>query len=417
MRFPICHRAGAAVVERSRINVTALTFVSGHGDRISYLSQPLEDPMSRFGRQVSLFVMAAAISFPAFTQEAGVVSYRVEVVPWLLSGGEPASARISVRRDTSVPPQTLTFRLSSDNNTLIRVPEELVTIPSNQESVTVKFATSATPIRATTSLRAYLGPGYRTSVAAQIEVVPALLKSVTLSSASMIGTIGNTINVTAELKAPAPAGGIELYLSPFKLLASVTGVKASSYTTSATHRVQAGSRSVTFPIRYNDVIETFSDLQMNSHDFAPVLETQTRRYEQIVALDPPPNKVWLPIPSRAIAAVFDVIPLKVNSITVQPTSLPDTGEALATFVLNSSPVSTSERVYPDTSGGGSRAVLIGSSCAATSNLSPPPEIQLTPGVTSYQFKICGRPVTSATTNQVHVNMRSGLTSTNVTVLP
>ncbi len=362
--------------------------------------------MSRFGRQVSLFVAAVAISFPAFGLESGVSSYTVEIGPSLVSGGETARGRIAVVRDPRIPAETLTFKLGSSNSNLIRFPVEVITIPANKTVGTFDLGTGATPIRTTVSVQAYLGPSLRTSVSAPIELVPALLKSVTLSSPSMIGTNARTINVTAELKAPAPTGGIELYLSPFKLATSQTGIKAANVPP-VTHRVQAGSRSVTFPTRYNDVIASFENTTQNP------LETQTRRFEQIVALDPQSSN-WSPIPSRAIAYTFDIVPLVVTSVTVQPASISGTGEAIATLVLNATP-GPNERATLARTGSGSNVVLQGSSCAAA-NSGLPIELLFASGVT-YHFKVCGRGVASPTTDQVGVRLRSGLFTTNVTVQP
>ena len=63
---------------------------------------------------------------------------------------------------------------------------------------------------------------------------------------------------------------------------------------------------------------------------------------------------------------------------------------------------------------GWQVTLPGSSCAAAANFVV---IELTPGTTSYNFKVCARPVTTVTTAQPGVILRSGTYPSSFTIQP
>jgi hypothetical protein len=272
------------------------------------------------------------------------------------------------------------------------------------------------------TIKALLGPRYTTQAQAALELVPALLNQVTLNTPTMIGTKGTTISCTAELKAPAPAGGIELYMSPlvfspsFAISSGGADRVRRSFQLDENPRVAAGSKTVTFPIRYNDLVSAYSSFQFSDQDFSTAFETQTRRVELVLALDPQTQTAtWQPIPNRAIKVGFDLVPLKVNSFSVQPSSLASGAEAVATFVLNAAPGSNETVIVFGSPSTALRAVLLGSSCQAAGTSAV--ELPLTSGATSHSFKVCARTVTSATPANAKVGMRSGQYTTSVTVQP
>lgn len=358
----------------------------------------------------TLFLAGLVITLSSAAQEQGITRLSLAIGPSTVSGGENAKGRITILREPNVARQPLQFKVASSHSNLIRFPTSEVTLPAAQDSVQFEIATAATQIDTPVTITASLGPAYALRTQAELLLVPALINRVTLNRTTMTGTLGSTIEVTAELKAPAPAGGIELYLSPLVLSPPVVRGRLFQLDN---QRVPAGSRTVTFPIRYRDLIDTFSSTHLSARDFSRAFETETRRIEQIVALDPQGKTVWDPIRDRAVKVTFDLVPLRISSISVQPSSVPSQGEALATFTLNASP-GANERVLLLASSSAIRVAMIGSSCQSTS---APVELELSAGVATHTFKVCGRPVTAPTTAEVIVTMRSGEFRAPVTVQP
>jgi hypothetical protein len=306
--------------------------------------------------------------------------------------------------------------LSTSDSGLVRFRSEELIIPARQSSAGFEFGTAATQIATAVSITVVVNAPTRPQNTQTLSLVPALLRRVSLAGSSLNGTLGNTLNVTAELKAPAPPGGIELYLGPYHL-PNGGGKPKTNPPPLSNPRVQAGTKTITFPIRYEDILRTFSATSAQSTDFDVNFETQNRRVEQVVALDPQTDsKVWTTVPDRALKVAFDIIPLKVSSITVQPNSAASGAEALATFVLNFSP--GNERVFlsPTSGSGGARVALAGSSCQQAAQASFV-EMVLPPGVTTHTFKVCARTVTSTVTTNIRVGMRSGSFQTTFTTTP
>jgi hypothetical protein len=348
-------------------------------------------------------------------QDVVVSDLKLQIVPLTLSGGETAKGRLTVTRDTRIRPTPLQFKLESTDASVIAFRIAEVTIPETQNSVQFDIPTAATAIRKSVTVRALLGPKFSQQASAAVDVVPALLSRVTLSAATMNGTKGTTIQCTAELKAPAPAGGIELYLSPLVFSPS-SGVKPRDDFGLANPRVAEGSRTAVFAIRYNDLVSAYSSFLFSDRDFSTTFESVTRHVDLVVALDPQTTKPWQPITNRAIKVGFDLVPLRVVSFSIQPASVAGGGEALGTFTLNMAPGSGENVTLSAPSRLVLKIVPIGSSCSSA-GLGSGFDLSLAAGVMSHSFKACAQPVTSSTSASVKVFMRSGEYTASATVTP
>lgn len=365
-------------------------------------------------RTFMMLAAAALIAFPSESQDAGVSALRLSLESASVSGGERVKGRVAISRTTGVPAQPVLVKLESSDATLVRFSTPDITIPATDSSALFDFSTAATPIRTSVSIRALIAPAKTVQAQAALELVPALIDRVTLNRTTMTGTRGSTVAVTAELKAAAPAGGIELYLSPPYLTPPVS--KSGSLLAS-NPRVAAGSKAVTFTIPYEALVEIFSSFRYEERNvYSADFESQTRRVDVVVALDPQTKTPWDAIPNKAVKTGFDLVPLRIVSLTVQPSSINGSGEALATFSLNAPP-GANERVMLGRSDSVVRVVLAGSSCQSTGLLSSSVEMTLAAGSTSQNFKVCGRPVTAATAREVSVTMRSGEYKAGVTIQP
>ena len=373
--------------------------------------------MTHMVKKLTLFLAALTLVLSVAAQEPRVSNLKLDIGPSTVSGGESAKGRISLTRDPKDPPQALQFKVDSSHASLIRFPASEVTIPANQNSVQFELATTAVQIPTPVTIAVYLGPAFNTKAQADLVLVPALIKKVTLNKPTMTGTRGTTIDATAELKAPAPAGGIELYLSPLVLSPPVPGKKgADPLLPIGNPRVQAGSRTVTFTIRYNDLVNIFSSFQFNDLNFSPLFESQPRSVELVVALDPQASDPWQPIPDKAVRVKVDLVPLRINSITIQPSTIAAGAEAIGSLTLNAPAGSNEVVVVRSASSSASRVVLLGSSCQ-TQSATPSVDLQLTAGSTTASFKVCAKPVTAATTTEIVAFMRSGEYRGGFTVQP
>jgi hypothetical protein len=314
--------------------------------------------------------------------------------------------------------------VASDNPGVARLATPVVTIPADESSASFNVFTGATVVPVTVVLRATLRPANAITVQTSLGLVPALIDKVTLNSPTMIGTRGTSIEGTVQLKAPAPSGGIQLYLSP-PMATPSTGLKRSGNQSSgATQgggsvngpRINAGSKTASFQLRYDAVLAEFSDPQLNSRDFSRTFEEQSRLIEHVVALDPQSGSNWAAIRDRAVKVGFTLNPLRIASFTAQQANLVAGSEGVGTFTLNAPP-STGEFAILTTRGSAGRVALLGASCQASSPVAFPLNLPLTSGLLTYSFKICAGAVTTPTTLTVDVTLRSGTSSTPITVRP
>ncbi|MFN2511022.1 MAG: hypothetical protein ABR568_06200 [Pyrinomonadaceae bacterium] len=322
-----------------------------------------------------------------------------------IQGGERIIARINRSGDTS---EQVAIRLESTQPSIIVVPKSDVILARGESSVPFELLSVSTPIKATVTIKAYLSsnliPAIRT-----IEVYPAILKTVTLSAATLNGTHGSKINCRVELNANAPTGGIELHLDLFG--ASVRGNLRLDI---PNPRVAAGNKEGTFEIAYDKIYSGEEQVSRDRTDF----NTQTRTLDLVVSLESQTIKPWQSIPEIAGKVTFDVIPLRVSSISVQPASVTGGAESLASFTLNF-PAGTNEKVrlspVRTASSSNAWARALGSSCQAS--VQQPLEMPLTQGVATHSFKVCTASVTTATTGTLYVSTRSENVPVHITIQP
>ena len=319
-----------------------------------------------------------------------------------IQGGERFRGRATRSGDMSQP---VTLRLESTQPNLIVVPKSDVVINRGESFAVFELISVPTPIKTTVSVRAFL-PSLQVPATRAIEVYPAILKSVTLNNPSLPGTRGGKVGVRVELNANAPVGGIEVYLD----LTGVRGLRLDG----PNPRVAAGSREGTFDIEYDKLYIEEDQISSDRTTF----NAQTRTLDLVISLEVQSTKPWAAIPGVANKVSFDVVPLRVASISAQPAAVTGGGESLASFTLNIPP-GTSERVRlsPTSVGSSLRPVwarLLGTSCQANIQLL---ELELTAGVTNYSFKVCSAPVPTATTGTLTVTTRSAGFPVQIAVQP
>jgi hypothetical protein len=324
-----------------------------------------------------------------------------------VSGGETVGGRVEVRRNGNT--QELVFRLET-NNPSARLSTTEIRLKPDQSSASFEILTSATPIKITIDVKALLQPADQVQSQKTLEVVPAILKGVSLVQPTLHGTRGANITVRAELNSAAPIGGIELYLQLFCATVEGKFIRLDV----ANPRVAAGSKEVSFDVPYNKLYLGDRKISATATGF----DEQTRILDLVVSLEVQSTKLWEVISGIAKKVSFDVIPLRVASISVQPTTVTGGAEALATFTLNIPPGSNETLRLSPTSTSTSRKAwtrLLGTSCQSV--VQDFVELQLAPGVTTYSFKVCTASVTTATPGTLSVFARSGSFPASIVVQP
>jgi len=332
-----------------------------------------------------------------------------------ISGGERSNAKFYVQRTAENRTIEYTFKLSTNNPSLIQFDTTEVKLLPGEERAEFKFQTLATPIKNSASIKVQVsGSNEQGETENFIEIVPAMLKSIFVQP-SMTGTHGAKVEVSVELKATAPTGGIQIYLSHFV----VTGVKDVTISV-PTIQVTAGSTKTSFMLEY-DAIKVDGKSVSKIEEDTSIFNQQKRTVEFVVALDPQQNKSGLEaISGFAIKTKFSINPLQISAISVQPSQLIGGNEALGSFTLNAAP-GNGEIIYfkPRRIGDSSQKLWVvrsGSSCLeSTSTIFL--EIPLTQGVTNYNFKVCSATVAAPQTVNVETTLRSGVKVIPVTVQP
>ena len=340
-------------------------------------------------------------------------------VPDKISGGETSKAKVYIQRTEENKKDEFVFRLETNNPSLGRFPVvQEVKIELRKSSVEFDFHTAPTLIKTNATIRAVL-QNSNSQAENSIEIVPALLKSVT-SQPSMIGTHGAKVEITVELRAKAPPGGIEIY--PSRLFVSNLSNRFEYQFPNL--RVPAGSAKFSFFIEYDWIwvngIRVSSSVDTGERRSKDLDEfnSQKRTVEIYLSLEPG-DKTPNVVPGITDKARFDVIPLQVTLISAQPNAITGGSEALGNFTLNASP-GNGEKIYLrpiKVSGQTLWTKPLGSSCNAAGDGMDGVEIPLTQGVTSYNFKICTSSVSAGTPKKITANLRSGRFETSVTVQP
>lgn len=333
-----------------------------------------------------------------------------------LSGGEKSECKVSVIETYE---SEIEIKLTSTNPSLVTFEVNGLKLLPKQTFVKVNLTTSPTPVKTTVVVKASLSTDNLIQAESTIEVVPALIASVRLSASSFVGTHGAKTICSVRLRASAPPGGIQLYLSPLKTSPALLTSRDPLSLQVPNPTIPAGKDGIDFDIPYDGLYQGYDPIsRIGVSDF----DGQSRTVELVVALDPQGTKGgWVTVPGTANKVTFEVVPLRVSSISVQPSTL-NGGEGLATFTL-SAPPGNSEKVYLrpiKTSNSKLWSVPLGVSCAAP----PPPtvsieanELQLVQGTSTYQFKVCSTTVSTTVTGTASVLLRSDRFDTPVTVQP
>ena len=332
-----------------------------------------------------------------------------------LSGGERSDCKISV--DTH--DDEIDIKLTSTNASLLRLEVTEVKLLPKQTSAKVNLSTSPTSVKTVVAVKASLATDIQIRTESSIEVVPALIASAQLSATSFVGTHGAKTICQVRLKAPAPSGGIQLYLSPLTVSPALLTSRDPVTIYGANPKVPAGKDGIDIEIPYDGIFQGYDSIsKIGVSDF----DRQSRTVELVVALDPQGTKgQWVAIPGIARKVTFEVVPLRVSSISVQPSTL-NGGEGLATFTL-SAPPGNSEKVYlrPIKSGSAKLwSVPLGVSCAAAAPTNvgvESNELQLVQGTSTYQFKVCSATVSTSVTVNASVLLRSDRFDAPVTIQP
>jgi hypothetical protein len=366
---------------------------------------------------ISVFAMAFSID------SAGVISSPANKFSELqisidtrdkLSGGEASFGKLRVVRNGNT--QELIFRLESSDPSLVKLSASEIKLGPKEDGAIFNFQTVSTPIKSNVTIKAFLQPADQIQAQSTIEVVPALLKSVALSHTQLNGTHGAKIDCKVELRAAAPIGGIELNLSLY--IPTLGGVNKFIKLNIPNPVVPASKSSQSFAIEYDDIHGRGINGADDPISELGYLEDPSRSVELVVSIEPQLTKPWQAIPGMAGKVVFNVLPLRVASISAQPSSVSGGSESLATLTLNFSPGDGEKvRLAPllRSSSGKVWARLLGTSCQ--SNVGEILEMPLVKGTATYSFKICTSPVTAATTQTVSVFMRSGHFPLQITVQP
>jgi hypothetical protein len=317
------------------------------------------------------------------------------------------------------------IKVTSSNAGLVKLDVTEVKLLPKQASAKFTIRTSPTPIKTVVVINAVVATNNLVQSSRSIEVVPALIASAQLSTSSFVGTHGAKTSCQLTLKAPAPPGGIQVYLSPLKITPSISSAKGAVTIHGPTRTIPAGKDGIDIDIPFDAFIQggnPISQDEPSSVGGISDFNTQSRSIELVVALEPQgTNQQWVAIPGIASKLTFEVVPLRITSLSVQPSTL-NGGEALASFTL-SAPPGNSEHVLlkPIKSGSASKlwATPLGVSCAATpTNVSGDSnKLQLVQGTTTYQFKVCSGTVSTVYTGHVRVYIRSGDAEATVTVQP
>jgi|GEM_PF-2739778 len=376
--------------------------------------------MKRYAKMV---LAVTVVMFAFFVKTTNAARTRSNTDPTLkiscenkLSGGEKSECKVTVLETSE---NEVAIYLASTNRSLLQLESNEVRLLPGQSFARVIITTSPTPIKTTVVIKAQLSTDKQIQAEKSIELVPALIASVQLSVGSFVGTHGAKTGCSVKLKAPAPPGGIQLYLSPLKISPGLLTTRDPVTLQVPPQSVPAGQDRIDFQIPYDGLYQGYESISVfGVSDF----DSQSRTVELVVALEPQDTKQqWAAIAGISKKVIFEVVPLRVNSLSVQPSTL-NGGEGLATFTLTAPP-GNSESAYLrpiKTSSAKLWAVPLGVSCAAAGPTDLNAEsngLPLVQGTSTYQFKVCSATVSTIETMNVSVRLRSGRFDAPVTIQP
>lgn len=282
----------------------------------------------------STFVWCLASTHGTPSQRPDSLSVDISL-PNRVAGGETIVGKIRV---SPRPTADLVFNLTSNKPNLLKM-DPTVTIKAGEDGTFLSIGTVSTVIRTAATIQVSLQKDAQTQAQKDVELVPALIKSVSLNAKSMLGTNGSKLQCKIELRSPAPTGGIELYLSSLKFTPSLSTRLRWAI---SNPRVDAGSSFGSFEIRYEDLKE---DQPAAIEDQSGRLDGRPRIVELLVGLDPTNTNQFVEIPGLSHKLGFEFVPLRVVSISVRPQTLSGGAEGTVTFALNGIPGPNEEAEY------------------------------------------------------------------------
>jgi hypothetical protein len=360
-----------------------------------------------------LFLLAASLVLPGrLGAQDAVLSMSLDRT--LASGGESVNGL--VRRPSTTG--DVIVKLESSPTGLVKLSATEFRIAAGKTTGSFQVLIVPSQIKSSVTIKAIVQPVGSTApgvaVSQSISIVPALLKSLSLSGPSMVGTHGAKVDATVELNAPAPTGGIELYITG---LGDISGASPQTGRLNlrlpANPRVAAGSRTVTFAIRYDDIYElTNSGESPVSSFMARVFFNQANRKLRLtMALDPAAKTTQT---GFLLQTQFDVGQFRPATFTLQSASLVGGTETLATFTMNTPPGPGERVALSPESVTTAWAVPVGSSCQSITSVR---EMDLVQNQTTHTLKVCSSPTTTTKTQVLSITARGGTATAMVTVRP
>ncbi len=264
----------------------------------------------------------------------------VGVSPASVLGGSSSTGTVTL--DLPAPAGGATVSLSSSNTAAAQVPVT-VTVPAGQTTATFMATTSPVAADATVTITASYASAVRTALMTVTAPV-AVLTSVGVSPASVLGGSSSTGTVTLDL--PAPAGGAVIALSSSDPAAQVP----------ATVAVQAGQTSATFSVTTSPVAADATVTITASYASAvrTALLTVTAPVAVLTSVGVSPasvlggssstGTVTLDIPAPAGGALVSLSSSNTAAAQVPATATVPAGQTTANFTVTTSPVAADASV-------------------------------------------------------------------------
>lgn len=261
----------------------------------------------------------------------------------------------SVTLSGTAPAGGIVVNLSSNNGSLT-VPQS-VTVAAGASSTQFVYQTAGVQSMVIATLTATLGSTTKTTV---MSVLPAMVTRLSFSPSSVGGPTSST--GTVMLNGNAPTGGSVVSLSSSNAAATVP----------ASVTIPAGKSNVTFTVKTTTVSK------------ATVCQISAK------------------LASTTVTTPFEVDPILVSSVTLNPSTVGCGSSSVATITLNGAAPT-----------GGSKVTLASSNSSAT----VPATATVAAGQTSVTFTITTGAVTTSTAVQISATLNGGTSKATLTVTP
>lgn len=274
---------------------------------------------------------------PTSTPTPAPASISLSISPTSVVGGVSATGRVTL--SSPAPPGGISVTLASSDTNAATVPPS-VTVAAGTTSKT--FTVTTKPVAAQVPVTISASYNNYTSTAL-LTVNPAVLSSLTVSPASVIG--GKTSNGKVTLNGKAPSGGAVVALASADLSASVP----------ATVRISSGSTTATFTITTTPVATTVGPFNISAGYQAGTLTAPLTVQEATASkLTVSPSSVVGGTPSNGTVTLTGAAPAggavvalaSANAAATVSASVTVSGGATtATFPITTTPVSVSTGAF------------------------------------------------------------------------